>query len=159
VSDSFHIDFPDLPEFTTALNAAPEILRAELTTAARTISLHGESLSKSYAPIATGNAMGSVYSKAESGAGGVSAIWGATAEYAYYADQGRGPGKMPPKGALVGWKGVTEENEFVIRRAIGLHGTKGKPFVTRAFNEIKGGFALQQFSDAIKRALAKIGGH
>lgn len=154
----FRIDLPELPGFVSSMKAAPKTLGTELLAAAKRISFHGEALSKAYAPIWRGAAVGSVYSKAEGGEGGVSAIWGASQEHAFYADQGRGPGKMPPKGALVGWHGVTEENEFLIRRAIGQRGTKGKPFVTRAFKEIKDGFAQKEFGDAIKRALAKIGG-
>jgi hypothetical protein len=158
MSENFHVEFPDLPGFVTALRGAPKALQTELTTAAKRIGFRGESLSKVYAPVWQGTARGAVYSKVESSGGSVSSIWGSTAEHAYFADQGRGPGKMPPKGALIGWNGVTEENEFVIRRAIGRKGTKGKPFVTRAFNEIKGGFAQREFSEAIKRVLAKIGG-
>lgn len=158
MSDDLRIDWTGLPEYERGLRSAPKVLGAELLTAAKRISFRGESLSKTYAPVATGAARGSVYAKATGGAGGVSAIWGASAEHAYFADRGRGPGKMPPKGALLGWNGVTEENEFPIRRAIGQKGTKGKPFVTRAFKEIKAGFAQKEFSEAIKRALAKIGG-
>lgn len=154
----FRVDFPDLPEFEGALRGAPETFRGELAVAGRTISNRGETLSTTYAPIWTGDAMNRIYGRVESDARGVSAIWGSSSEHAYFADQGRGPGKMPPKGALVGWHGVTAENEFVVRRAIGRKGTKGKPFVTRAFNEIKAGFAQKEFSAAVKRALAKIGG-
>lgn len=157
MSEDFRIDFPELPGFVASMKAAPKTLGSELLTAARKIAFHGDALSKAYAPVWRGAARGSIYNKAEGGIGGVSAIWGASQEHAYFADQGRGPGKMPPKGALLGWHGVTEENEFVVRRAIGRHGTKGKPFVTRAFNEIKSGFAQKEFSAAIQRALAKIG--
>jgi hypothetical protein len=158
MSENFRVEFPDLPGFVTALRGAPKALQTELTTAAKKIAFRGESLSKIAAPVNTGNLRSSVYSKAEGGAGQVSAIWGASAEYAIYVDRGRGPGKMPPKGALVGWNGVTAGNEFVVRRAIGRRGIKARPFVTKAFNEIKGGFAQREFSEAIKRVLAKIGG-
>lgn len=65
--------------------------------------------------------------------------------YWYYAEHGRGPGKMPPKGSLMQWmkfkqilpspitlsNGKTvlpsmESLEFLIRRKIGEHGTKGQ---------------------------------
>lgn len=158
MADHFRVDFPDLPGFTAAFRAAPKTLASELLAAAKKIAFRGEALSKTYAPVWTGAARGSVYAKTQGGAGGVSAIWGASAEHAYFADQGRGPGKMPPEGALIGWHGITAENEFVVRRAIGRRGTTGKPFVTRAFNEIKSGYAVKEFGAAIARTLAKIGG-
>ena len=65
-------------------------------------------------------------------------------EYWWYAEHGRGPGKMPPKGSLLQWmefkqilpspmqlkSGKTvlpsmESLEFLIRRKIGERGTKG----------------------------------
>lgn len=157
---SFHVEMPELPGFVTALRSAPQHMKTELMTAGRRISLRGEQISKANAAVATGHMRGTVYAKTEGGAGGVSAIWGASAEYARPVDQGRRAGaKMPPKGALLGWGGVTEENEFVIRRAIGRKGIRPRPFVTKAFNEIKNGFAQKEFSEAIKRVLAKIGGH
>lgn len=66
-------------------------------------------------------------------------------DYWYYAEHGRGPGKMPPKGSLMQWmkfkqilpspitlsSGKTvlpsmESLEFLIRRKIGEHGTQGQ---------------------------------
>jgi hypothetical protein len=157
MSDGFKVEFPDLPKFSEAFRTAPKTLREQLIVAAQRIASKAANLSRSYAPVWTGEARGSVYSRVEPKGGSISAVWGASSEHAYYADQGRGPGKMPPEGALLGWHGVTEAEEFVIRRAIGRHGTKGKPFVTRAFKEIPG-FAFNEFSAAIGRALAKIGG-
>lgn len=154
----FRIDFPELPGFVTALRGAPKVLQTELMAAAKRISFQGESISKAAAPVNTGNLRSSVYSKTTGGASQVSAIFGASAEYAIYVDRGRGPGKMPPQGALLGWGGVTEENEFVVRRAIGRRGIKPRPFVTKAFDQLKGGIALKEFSAAIQKALAKIGG-
>lgn len=155
----FRIDITDLPGFRADLLTAPNVFGDELMTAAQRISQHGESLSKGYAPVASGAAKGSVYSKTQRGAVGITSIFGASAEHAWWADKGRAPGKMPPKGALLGWHGVTADNEFIVRRAIGRRGTKGKPFVTHAFAEIKAGFAQREFGQAIARALRRIGGH
>lgn len=66
-------------------------------------------------------------------------------EYWYYAEHGRGPGKMPPKGSLLQWmqfkrilpspvtlaSGKTtlpsmDSLEFLIRRKIGKYGTEGR---------------------------------
>jgi hypothetical protein len=155
----FDIDLPDLPGFVTALRAAPQMLNAELTTATKKISDEGKRLSTDYAPLGpTGILRGSMYSRPRSGGGSYSAIWGADADYAIFVEKGRGPNKpMPPKGALLGWGGVTEENEFPIRRKIGRDGIPPRPFVGKAFNEIKGAFAHKAWSDAIARVLAKIG--
>lgn len=154
----FRIDWTNLDGFVTGLRAAPRIIGDEFRSATLRIASRGASLSRSYAPVWKGEARDSVYSKAEVTVNSFSAVWGASSEHAYFADQGRRPGKMPPKGALVGWHGVTEAEEFVVRRAIGRRGTKGKPFVTRAFKELSRGFAQTEFSQAVARALRRIGG-
>lgn len=154
----FRIDIPDLPGFVAAFRGAPKTLATELLVAAKRIAVRGESLSKTYAPVWTGAARASVYARTQQAGTSVSAIWGASAEHAWFADQGRAPGRMPPEGALVGWHGITAENEFPVRRAIGRRGTRGKPFVTRAFAEIKTGYALAELKAAVARTLAKIGG-
>lgn len=156
----FQIDLPDLPGFVAAFRAAPQMMQSELRVAAKVISSRGEQISKVNAPVGrTGNLRGSVYGRPEGGGTNVSAVWGATADYAMVVEKGRGAGKpMPPQGVLLGWGGVTPENEYVIRRSIGRKGIKARPFVGKAFDQIKGGFAQKEFSAAIQRVLAKIGG-
>lgn len=164
MSDVFSIDIKELDGFVKSLNDAPQILHQELDSGARRIAFHGESLSKVYAPVWLGNLVNSIYSRVESGGAMVSAIWGATAEYAAAVDKGRRAGaRMPPKGALLAWMaahGIAEEAEFVVRRAIGEKGIAARPFVTRALSEIsRDGFATKELGDAVGRALKRIGGN
>lgn len=154
---SFHVEWVGLAGFTAAFKRAPSVIKQEMLFAALEIGKRGADLARGYAPFWRGDAKDKIYSRAEGNVSGVSAIWGSSSEHAYFADQGRGPGKMPPKGVLIGWHGITEANEFVVRRAIGRRGTKGKPFITRSFNEIKGP-ARRELESALSRALAKIGG-
>lgn len=89
--------------------------------------------------------------------------------YWRFAENGRGPGKMPPKGSLIKWmnfkrilpspmtlsNGKTvlpsmESLEFLIRRKIGERGTQGQHTWEATENEIK-----SSLIEAIKDALTK----
>ena len=58
--------------------------------------------------------------------GGAIGRLGSSAKHAYVMELGRRPGgRMPPSGVLLGWmrrRGIPEDREFVIRRAIGRKG-------------------------------------
>lgn len=104
----------------------------------------------------------------DSGAGNFSITF-SMPDYWRYAENGRGPGKMPPKGSLMKWmqfkqilpqpmqlkNGRTvlpsmESLEFLIRRKIGREGTEGSHTWEQTENEIK-----QSLIDDIKDALEK----
>lgn len=104
----------------------------------------------------------------DSGAGNFSITFNMP-DYWIYAEKGRGPGKMPPKGSLMKWmqfkqilpqpmqlkSGRTvlpsmESLEFLIRRKIGREGTEGSHTWEATENEIK-----QSLIDDIKDALEK----
>jgi hypothetical protein len=156
-----YVEIVNLTPFVAAMGSGPHILQEELQPAGRTIALRGAALSTNYVPVWMGNLKTSIYSRANPAGGGVEAIWGASAEYAMVQEKGRGAGKpMPPSGVMLPWmasKNIPAEMEFPVRRAIGAHGFKGRPFVGRAFNEIKS-FAYEQFGAAIGRALKRIWG-
>lgn len=63
-------------------------------------------------------------------------IAGTNLLYMQVMARGRKPGSpMPPKGVLLGWmrsKGIPDNREFLIRRAIGRHGIKGDDFDVKA---------------------------
>lgn len=162
MSDGISVEIINLSAFEAAMAGGPAIVISELQTAGRVIALRGDALSKFYAPVRTGNLRNSVYGRSSGGSGGVEAIFGASADYAIFVDKGRRPGAtMPPSGVLLpfmGSVGIPANAEFPIRRAIGRKGIKARPFVTRAFNEIKGGFVYEQFGAAIGRALKRIWG-
>jgi len=79
---------------------------------------------------------------------------GAGSEYAYYVEEGRPPGKMPPSSELVNWvrrskkgrslwgsmkrrnpKITAEQVAFVLARKIGAKGTKGQHFFQKGFED------------------------
>lgn len=90
-------------------------------------------------------------------------------EYWKWAENGRNPGKMPPKGSLTRWmewkhimpsqmtlkSGRTvlpsmESLEFLIRRSIGRHGTEGSHTWEQTYNELKQRL-IKDVSDALKK--------
>lgn len=58
-------------------------------------------------------------------------------DYAVYAHDGRKPGKQPPVEAVESWARRKGIDPFLVARAIGRKGTKGKPFLEIAFNKNK----------------------
>lgn len=85
------------------------------------------------------------------------------ADYWYYVEHGRGPGKFPPPPAIRNWIEVkpvnptpdargriptVEQLTFLIGRKISQEGTEPQPFLEPAKEE-----ALKRFSDAIDKAI------
>lgn len=79
---------------------------------------------------------------------------GAGSEYAYYVEEGRAPGKMPPSSELVNWvrrskKGrslwssmksrnsniTAEQVAFILARKIGKKGTEGQKFFQKGIDD------------------------
>ena len=58
-------------------------------------------------------------------------------KYAYFAHEGRRPGRMPPVDAVEGWAKRKGMNPFILARAIGRKGTKGKKFMDIAYKKQK----------------------
>lgn len=57
-------------------------------------------------------------------------------EYAYWVNQGRGTGKMPPKNVIDEWmsrKGIDKKYSYVIRKNIGEKGLRGTNFFNGFF--------------------------
>ena len=90
-------------------------------------------------------------------------------DYWKWAENGRNPGKMPPKGSLTRWmewkhilpspmqlkSGKTvlpsmQSLEFLIRRSIGEHGTEGSHTWEQTCNELKDRL-IKDVSDALKK--------
>lgn len=62
------------------------------------------------------------------------------AKYAMYVHEGRRPGKMPPfqpGSDLNTWATKRGMNPFLVARSIGRKGTKGNPFMDKAFKIVR----------------------
>ena len=163
MSESFDARVENLSGFTAALRQAPRTLQTEMLTAARRIGKRGNALSQTYVKRDTGATAASIFDQAGTAGDGVFALFGASSDAAIFVEKGRRPGApMPPQGALLPWMaahGIPESSEYVVRRAIARRGIKPRPFVSRAHKEMqRAGFYRKEFSEAIRRTLAKIGG-
>ena len=89
--------------------------------------------------------------------------YGDPMNYGYFVEYGRGPGGMPPKGAIKTWAkrklGITNPKTiFLIRRGIALRGTKTTPapFLGPALEKAEKGGAQRIFENALNKALQDI---
>lgn len=67
----------------------------------------------------------------------------ANVSYAQYVHDGRKPGSPPPTAAVAGWARKKGLNPYLVARAIGRRGIKGRPF----------------FTDAVKKIVSRISNH
>jgi len=115
-----------------------QVARERLTAAAEEVGALVEALAKTEAPVGageTGNLRSSHSHRVEDINGVPGAVIGASKFYAPFVHEGRKPGRWPPPGALIGWmrfKDIPEDREFVLRRAIGLRGTRPNRWLRRA---------------------------
>lgn len=99
-----------------------------------------EAAGRAGAPVgATQMVRGSHYHKPIAVAGGAPAVEvGASAPHAVFVHEGRTPGRMPPPDALKAWlrfKGIDESAAWPIGRALAARGTKGRPWLRKAFEQ------------------------
>lgn len=90
-------------------------------------------------------------------------LYGDPMNYGYFVEYGRGPGGMPPEGAIKTWAkrklGITDpKTVFMIRRGIALRGTKTTPapFLGPALEKAEKGGAQRIFENALDYALKDI---
>lgn len=60
------------------------------------------------------------------------------APHAYYAEHGRGPGRMPPDEPIRAWvraRGIDERAVFLIRRKIAREGTEGHEIIPKVMKD------------------------
>jgi len=97
----FEIVVTGADELIARFRKAPEIVKAEMIKGVDRLTFAGQATSQKEAPVDTGNLRRSItQTKASFAGGSVSGAWGTNVPYAYYAENGRGAGKMPPAGAF-----------------------------------------------------------
>lgn len=82
---------------------------------------------------------------------------GAPSLYAYFADQGRKPGRMPPIEAIAYWtqRKRLNLNPYLVARSIARKGTKGAHFVGETARA-HGGTAAELMAAKLREGIARI---
>lgn len=161
MSDSLSIDVSELVVMSQRYDGAATVVDQELKAAGDRAGRSIEGLAKRYVPKDTHTLERSIDGVARPIAGGMSVVVGTNLPYAEAVEKGRGAGKpMPPAGALTttGWlrrHGIDASAEFVIRRAIGRRGIPPKPYLLKAFAELKPQIAAE-FGAVSRRVLARL---
>lgn len=110
----------------------PSLYRPALTLLLKDAALHAERTAREGAPKDTSALARSITSEVK----GTSARVYSTLAYASVMEEGRRPGaRMPPPQALLGWlgrHGIPASFAFVVARAIGRRGIKGRFFMRAA---------------------------
>lgn len=156
----------DLNEVETMLaEMQGEALRARLRPAATEVGLLVQATATPLVPVgATGILRRSLSSDVLSAGPAIVTRVGSPAEHALVMHEGRRPGqKAPPAGALVNWmrfKGMElgeldektgyHTRELRLAIAIGRRGIKGRPFLTKAVQQVRGSI-LDIYARAIVR--------
>lgn len=124
----------------------PELWQKRVEDLLRTMTLVVEREARIRAPVDTGRLRGSITSTVQPLLATVTAL----VDYAAYVEFGTRP-HWPPPGALAGWAGRHGIPEFLVARAIALHGTRPQPFMQPAADLLAG-----QADGIIDEAIAKI---
>ena len=105
---------------------------------------------KSLAPVDTGALRSSISSKFSTTPLARSIVV-ANVAYAQFVHDGRRPGSPPPTAAVAGWARRKGLNPYLVARAIGRRGIKGRPFFTDAVKKI-----VTQVSNHLRVAVSEI---
>lgn len=137
-------------------NIGPLVAR-EIKASMLKATLAVERSAKQVVPKDTGNLRRSLTHEVTASGAFVVGKVGSNVPYAKVVEEGRTPGKMPPEGALLAWmgrKGIPQEREFIIRRAINSRKTPRpylKPAITANAAAIN-----REFAGVQKRVLARL---
>jgi phage gpG-like protein len=155
---SFDIDFIGLDAFEAEMIKAPEIVKEEMLRGIDKLTLGGQALSMKNVGVDTGHLRRSITTKKATFAGGSAmGSWGTNVPYAKFHETGRSAGRMPPVGAMQAWATRHGANAFLIARAIGRRGTKGKWYMRDAADTIRPKVQAE-FKAVAARIVARIGG-
>lgn len=150
------IDVTGVEQLARALVGAKPILDAELKTAmVRSVAAIQLDVQTAM-PVWQGQARRSIATTAAADKGTV----GTNLVHAIvHGETGRRAGApMPPQGALLAWmasKGIPEEREFVVRRAIARRGIPASKNFTKAFESNRSAI-LAEFRASLARFVAKV---
>lgn len=123
-------------DFVRIVLRVPQTIRLESEESVRMTADYAAGGAREAVPRATGTLQRSIVVQQR----GMTATVAARSPYAIAVERGRGPGRMPPAGSLLGWmaaRGIPGGAEYLIRRAIFRRGTKPQPFMRVAYDRAK----------------------
>lgn len=161
----FHAHVTGLEQFLARFKGADKIVTEELAKAGKKSGLAVEAGAKKLVPVDTGNLRRSITSTQAPFGTTVTPLFtttlvGTNAPYARAVEFGRGAGTtQPPIGPIARWlaKKGSDANPFVVARAIGRRGIAGRPYLTKAFEQLKPKIR-QEFQQVPKRVIARLKG-
>lgn len=151
MSESFRVDIPALPRFVSRMQAAPRIVGEEMGKAGRRVGVLVERRAKGYAPVKTGTLRRSIAHRVTVSPMVTTATIGTNVPYAKHVEFGRGPIHAKPGGALrfeIGGK-------VIFAKSVGP--AKARPFLFRAFRELRGQIAAE-FRKVTPAVIARLRG-
>jgi hypothetical protein len=161
MADNFHIAIPELNAFVARYRNAPAVVTEELRKAGARVGVLVERRAKTLVPVDTGHLRRSITNQVTASPMLVTTTIGTNVPYARAVEFGRGAGKTPPPSAPIaawlGRHGGDPGAAFVVARAIGRRGIKGRPFLTRALRELRGQIQTE-FRRVPRAVIARIGG-
>lgn len=154
---AIEIRIEGLEKLQAGLSAGPTTLASEVRTAMQAGSLLIEGTARGLAPKDTGRLAGSITHKISGGGANLQSRIGPSVAYGPFAEKGRRAGTPPPVGAVRGWATRHGMNPYVLARAIGRKGTKGKPYMEPAFRQNVNG-VIRLFDKVAATVVARMAG-
>lgn len=144
-----------LAEILAKTNAPASLIGPPLRKGLTTSALLVQGEAQRLVPVDTGNLRRTITHTVDGAAIPTFALVGTNAPYALVVHEGRGAGKAPPPvQALLGWArrhGIPSNRVYLVARAIGRKGIKGRPFLKNAMARVRG-----QVDGALSRAAKEI---
>lgn len=158
--DTLLIESPDLGNLARRYTGIGPVIEKELLGTTKRAAFALERVAKQHAPKgATGNLASSIAGDAKPIAGGVRGVVEVAAGYGEVVEKGRRAGAAPPpKGALLPWMRfakIPPEAEDRLRWSISVKGIAARPFLSRAFTELRPRI-VEDFKGVPKRVIAAI---
>lgn len=147
------IDVSGVAKLASKLNGSAGVIEAELKTAVHRSGLQVQATGQRTVKVWRGDLRRAHTTRSS----GLTATVSVNRPHARPIHDGRAAGaRMPPPNALVGWRGVTAKNAFVVARAIGRKGIKGDKWLEKAL-EASRSFIEAEITQAATRALRRMG--